>query len=458
MGAGGKQNTAPAAGPKVLEKAWKIHGKLYDLNEFANIHPGGNRAIMNAACHPEGELFVESYHPNADTVYSMIEKYEVKGDVTLEEPIKEAFEAKLDYTFEADGWYRKLKKDAMAKLRGQGAQKFKNTKKLKKTNLRGDDIYLAVDVLHLVLLTMMTLMLWAGSWKAAVAVGVLRGAVIMRIAHVASHASLSPYPEINMIMYYASMMFAGTAPEIWSRKHVVRHHVNTNEPVLDEDRMEPIKCIFKAAQWLDYHKNQHIYVWPFYVHVVMAWSFSDLLSNATRAGAGCVEYTWKEKALNIGTLLSHMAITYAAPLYFAGWWGLVLVEINTLLTSVIFGFEFIVNHEIIGCDIFEESKDKKVDWGLYQAISSADFHPLGWGSWFFNQLTGGLNLQICHHLFPGIHYRHYPELTKIIYEHMEKVGQKPVYSDNVVTAVVNHYEFLKDCSAKYAPEESKKVQ
>lgn len=452
MGAGGKQTPAGAtAGPQVLEQAWQIHGKLYDLEKFAHLHPGGQRALENAACHPNGEYFVESYHPDAESVYSQIEKYEVQGDVKLAKPIAEEFKSKIDYTFEKDGWYRKMKKAAMQAVRGKPKNK---NQKPRKTNLRGDDIYVAVDILHLLVLTMCTLLLWAGSWKAAIAVGVLRGACIMRIAHVASHASLSTNPQLNTVLYYASMTFAGTAPEIWSRKHVVRHHVNTNEDVLDEDRMEPIKCIFKGANWFDYHRNQHIYVWPFYVHVVMAWSFSDLIMNASRATAGCAGYKPMQVAANYATLLTHIAITYVAPLYLLGWWGLFLVEINTLLTSTIFGFEFIVNHEIEGCDIYEESKGQKVDWGLYQAISSADFHPgEGIGAWFFNQLTGGLNLQICHHLFPGIHYRHYPELNKVIYEHMEKAGHPATRSDTVVSAVTNHYQFLKNCSEKYGKTE-----
>eukprot|EP01061_Rhynchopus_euleeides_P003802 TRINITY_DN1308_c0_g1_i1.p1 TRINITY_DN1308_c0_g1~~TRINITY_DN1308_c0_g1_i1.p1 ORF type:complete len:466 (+),score=224.88 TRINITY_DN1308_c0_g1_i1:46-1443(+) len=442
MGKGAKVQDAGKG--KVLDRVWTINGKTYDLTPFEAHHPGGEYAMECAAAHPHGELFVESYHPDPELVYQTIQKYEVKGQYELVNPVNSFYESKIDYTFEQTGFYRKLKKAAMTALRG------KTQGKKKKTNLRGDDIYLMADMVHLVLMSLMGVLLILGSWKAAVAYGILRAANIMRIAHVASHASLSPYPEINNIMYYVAMVFAGTTPELWSRKHVVRHHVNTNEDLLDEDRMEPLKCAGKGALWFDIHEYQHIYMWFIYVHVLPLWSFSDIIGNNFRQ-TGALPYTKAAMAKNMITQFLHVLITYVLPVWVCGWWGLFMVEINTVFASTVFGFEFIVNHEIEGCDIYNDMIGKKVDWGKYQAISSADFHPKGWGAWFMNQLTGGLNLQICHHLFPGVHYRHYPRLTEIIYEHMEKEGCKPCASATVFEAVYRHHLFLKQCSQEFNP-------
>ncbi|KAJ9455352.1 Acyl-lipid (7-3)-desaturase [Diplonema papillatum] len=453
MGKGGKQevkkpsSAMPAAEPSKLFTVWKINGKLYDLSTFAATHPGGERALENAASHPHGEFFIESYHPDPELVYSILPKYEIKSsNPAVENPVNDTFETKINYTFKEDGFYRKVKKAGMLAIRGKTKA---GKKKTSKVNLRGDDVYVMVDIIHLLVLFLTSFLLIMGSWKAALVTGLLRGACIMRVAHSASHASLSPYPELNGIMYYVAMMFSGTTPEIWNRKHVVRHHVNTNEDGLDEDRMDDVKSVFKSAPWHEFHKNQHIYCWPFYMHIVFPWTVSDVLSNSHRKDAGPLPFSTKQSLLNVLTQVAHISLTYVLPVYFNGFYGLFLVWLNTVLTSVTFGFEFIVNHEIDGCDIYEEALGKDTDWGLYQAISSADFHAKGLGSWFFNQWTGGLNLQICHHLFPGVHYRHYPTLTKIIYEHMEKVGQKPTSSTTVADAVYNHHQFLKNCSEKY---------
>ena len=441
MGKGCKSPDTGANTPKLYEKVWTINGKAYDLKPFMSQHPGGEYALDCAAAHPHGELFVESYHPDADFVYETIKKYEIKStNYEVTHPVNMYYDSKVQYTFEESGFYRKLKKAGMAAIRGGGKKKA-----MKKTNLRGDDIYMMCDVLHLVLLSLASVLLIAGSWKAAIAVGVLRAANIMRIAHVASHASLSPYPEFNNAMYYIAMVFAGTTPEFWSRKHVVRHHVNTNEDGLDEDRMEPLKCAGKGAMWFDIHKHQHIYMWFLYVHILPIWTLSDVLANNFRE-TGALPMSRSARVKNVVTQFFHLMITYVLPLYACGFlWGMFLIEIETVITSTLFGFEFIVNHEIDGCDFFHDVVGKSVDWGKYQAISSADFHPLGWGAWFMNQYTGGLNLQICHHLFPGVHYRHYPALTKIIYEHMEKEGDKPVFSKSLLEAVVRHHQFLKNC-------------
>jgi len=39
-----------------------------------------------------------------------------------------------------------------------------------------------------------------------------------------------------------------------------------------------------------------------------------------------------------------------------------------------------------------------------------------------NFFTGGLNLQIEHHLFPAICFVHYPAIAKIVKEESEKMG------------------------------------
>ena len=43
------------------------------------------------------------------------------------------------------------------------------------------------------------------------------------------------------------------------------------------------------------------------------------------------------------------------------------------------------------------------DWGVQQIVTSAN-----WGGSVGNFFTGGLNLQVEHHLFPAISFMHYP--------------------------------------------------
>jgi fatty acid desaturase (delta-4 desaturase) len=49
------------------------------------------------------------------------------------------------------------------------------------------------------------------------------------------------------------------------------------------------------------------------------------------------------------------------------------------------------------------------DWGAQQVLASSN-----WGGRVANFFTGGLNLQIEHHLFPAISFAHYPAIAVIV--------------------------------------------
>lgn len=51
------------------------------------------------------------------------------------------------------------------------------------------------------------------------------------------------------------------------------------------------------------------------------------------------------------------------------------------------------------------------DWAVTQVAGSTNFAP---GSILWNHISGGLNHQIEHHLFPTICHVHYPSLQPIV--------------------------------------------
>jgi len=94
--------------------------------------------------------------------------------------------------------------------------------------------------------------------------------------------------------------------------------------------------------------------------------------------------------------------------------------ISECTCSLWFSLQFAVSHEVEECVEQEKSllnafnnnentgaatQGGLVDWGAHQVLSS---HNYGMDSLLSLHLSGGLNLQIEHHLFPSIHYVHYP--------------------------------------------------
>ena len=64
-------------------------------------------------------------------------------------------------------------------------------------------------------------------------------------------------------------------------------------------------------------------------------------------------------------------------------------------------------------------------------------------SWFWTLVTGALNHQTTHHLFPGVIQSHYPKITPIVEQTCREFGITYHYVDTTRQAVSCHIEHLK---------------
>lgn len=87
------------------------------------------------------------------------------------------------------------------------------------------------------------------------------------------------------------------------------------------------------------------------------------------------------------------------------------------------------------------------DWALQQVLTSSN-----WGGNVGNFFTGGLNLQIEHHLFPAIAFVHYPAISKIVREECEKRGISYVHYDTLPEIVERFVRYMKDVGSQDMPE------
>lgn len=82
------------------------------------------------------------------------------------------------------------------------------------------------------------------------------------------------------------------------------------------------------------------------------------------------------------------------------------------------------------------------DWGVQQVLTSAN-----WGGSVGNFMTGGLNLQIEHHLFPAISFMHYPAIAKIVKEESEARGINYASYSTLPEILVRFYKYMKEAGA-----------
>jgi fatty acid desaturase len=63
----------------------------------------------------------------------------------------------------------------------------------------------------------------------------------------------------------------------------------------------------------------------------------------------------------------------------------------------------------------------KRDWAVLQVMTASNFAT---SSYFWTAISGGLNFQIEHHLFPGINHTHLPAISPIIVQTCKEFGVK----------------------------------
>ena len=87
------------------------------------------------------------------------------------------------------------------------------------------------------------------------------------------------------------------------------------------------------------------------------------------------------------------------------------------------------------------------DWGVQQVLTSAN-----WGGVIGNFFTGGLNLQIEHHMFPAISFMHYPAIAKIVQDECQKRGVNYASYDSLPEIVGRFTKYMKQVgSAEQTP-------
>ena len=276
--------------------------------------------------------------------------------------------------------------------------------------------------------------------------------VTMNIGHDAIHGSYSSNRHINKFLAH-TFNINGASAYMWDRMHNRAHHSYTNIDGVDEDiNPFPVLRICPTREHYRIHAFQHVYAFFFYGLATLSWVlikdyvkfFKNEVGNFTEEKHPPIQYFYLffYKFINYFLFLVLPLLLIEQP-----WSHIVL---GFLLMHFIGGFVlaiiFMLAHAVEGVHFLEAEKDKKVDHSfvVHQLRSTANFARRSRPASF---LTGGLNLQVEHHLFPHICSIHYPALSKIVKETAEEFGQ-PYVEYSFLEALRSHYRFLKLMGAK----------
>lgn len=400
-----------------------VNGMVFDLKRFARVHPGGShiRAMGGTDC---SGVF-GSMHPFTAT--ANVKKLEAFRVGTLQA-------ASLPYQFDFDTPFAQDLRAGILRA------------------MKGVSHYAPTGWwVRFALITVATLaaeLYWAvrGSYAAMVAIGVLHALIGICIQHDASHGAVSSNPKINALLSYGAD-WIGNNRWLWMQQHVIGHHPHCNVEGKDPDAhsAEPLlqfhwaPTIFRP--W--FMRFQHLYMYlvlPLYGPSVV-YNVSQLLTMDHAGEVPRSEWIMSKRALAVAARLFYVARLVVAPILVGGASWLVAALGVPLVTGAVLTFVFVVSHNFEGSDRKPvQDKNKRVDFYKLQVETSCTYGGAV-SSWF----TGGLNMQIEHHLVPRINSWHYAriqsEVRRVCEAHGVRYAYFPTLWDNV-RSTVKYMQFV----------------
>lgn len=214
------------------------------------------------------------------------------------------------------------------------------------------------------------------------------------------------------------------------------HHAYTNHHAKDPDKLsaEPM-VIFNdyplqhpKRQW--YHRLQSIFVLPilsmYWLSVVFNTEVVDLKhTGATSVGMNFDnDFCQARRKFAILNRLIYMAVTLVPPyLYHDATTASLHLFTMGAFGSALISTLFVLSHNFDGTDRDPTSQNsEKVCWYKAQVETSSTY-----GGFISGCLTGGLNFQVEHHLFPRMSSAWYPTIMPIVKRVCAKHGVKYTY-------------------------------
>jgi fatty acid desaturase/predicted heme/steroid binding protein len=406
------------------EDCWVVvKGKVYDVTSWVPKHPGGNQ-ILNGAGREATALF-QSYHKL--NVEKALAKYEI-GDVEDYQPY---------YTWESE-FYTTIKKRVEEHFQKKG--------------ITGSDhplMYAKSLAIVLGWFAFYYLAMFKGSLIAAIFLGVFHSQFGISVAHDGNHGSYSKSRWITSIAAFAMDIMGGSSL-VWRHQHNIGHHPYANreggfynedyDP--DSTSAFPILRTHPNQAWKPHLRFQHIYVWFLLGFSGAKWAYGDVkwMSRKRYNGIDFHKLSTSDYVLMFVAKSIFLFYTLFLPFYLNPWkQAMALVLLFVLTNGYLFILNFAVNH-LLEENVFPDQNSQERDWAKLQVLTSSNYAT---NSTFWVWFSGGLNLQIEHHLFPGVSHLYLPEVAPIVQQVCKEHNVMYTNKETYWEALVSYYRFMK---------------
>jgi len=306
----------------------------------------------------------------------------------------------------------------------------------------------------LLLLTLQSIWCYYGSsWALAVALGISKAFIGLNVQHDANHGAASKNFFWNDVLGYGAD-FIGGSKILWLAQHWT-HHAYTNHASMDPDSFsaEPM-LLFNdyhpnSVKRMFYHKFQGAY---FMLVLSFYWAssvFNPQIIDLKQRGAEFVgikmenDYIEDRKPLSHFIRLLYIFMNCVTPFLHHGLclsalghiWLMGTVE--SLFLSTLFACSH--NFELVDRDPTKSFREtgEPVCWYKSQVETSSTY-----GSFIAGYLTGGLNHQVEHHLFPRMCSAWYPYIRPTVQRVCKKHGVRYVYYPWIITNLISLVKYM----------------
>lgn len=290
------------------------------------------------------------------------------------------------------------------------------------------------------------------SWQLSIIYGVAQALIGMNVQHDANHGASSKNPIINDYLGLGAD-FIGGSRWLWMEQHWT-HHAYTNQPEKDPDGKgaEPLLLFNNYPLDSDKRKYFHNFQAFFYLFVLAGYWISSIFNpeilDLKQRGAQGVgfkmesEYIVNSRKYAIALRVYYIIVHCIIPFRNGFEWGILgNILLMGVAESLALASLFALSHN------FEESErdpiksvkegGEPVDWFKAQVETSCTY-----GGFISGCVTGGLNFQVEHHLFPRMSSAWYPYIAPTVREVCKKHGVRYVYYPWVWQNLISTVKYL----------------
>jgi fatty acid desaturase len=386
-----------------------IHGKIYDLKGF--VHPGGESVMIYG-----GNDVTAQYH--------MMHPYHTDKHLEKMRLVGIASDYTTEYEYDTE-FEREIKREV-----------FKIVRRGREFGTPGFFLRAAFYISFLAY----TQYMWVtegSSIKWALLLGLAQAWIGLNVQHDGNHGAASRNHYINDFLGLGAS-FIGGDKWLWMEQHTTHHaYCNHNEKDPDSFNAEPMMLFndypldHPARKW--YHNLQALYFLPLLSFYWLSMVFNPQVLDLRHAGAANIgmkfesDFVKSRRKYAIAIRLLYIYWNVVTPFYHHDpKTALCHILLMGATESLVLACLFALSHNFMNSDRdptkeFRE-KGTKVCWFKAQVETSSTY-----GGAISGALTGGLNFQVEHHLFPRMSSAWYPYIAPTVREICKKHGVNYAY-------------------------------